>query len=71
MKVDGAGRAKARTVTATGIGSIALLGLIFVILNAALKGDVDCAPCGHENLIFLPLLFYVGFGNISGDLALI
>lgn len=29
MEVDGAGRAKARTVTATGIVSIALLGSFF------------------------------------------
>ena len=40
MEVNGAGRAQARTVTFTGIGSIALLGSVFIsaVLEAIHSG---------------------------------
>jgi len=41
MKVDGAGRAKARTVTATGIVSIALLGSFFILYGNLLEFRIN------------------------------
>jgi hypothetical protein len=49
MEVNGAGRAKARTVTFTGIGSIALLGLIFYFWDYGFDCLLEApTPFGHR-----------------------